>query len=377
MRIAVLAGGWGRRLGPLTERRPKPLMPLAGARILDYTLREAGLAQPREAIVVLDERVLPVPGLPSWVRVAPQPGPGLEAAIEAALEGAEGTVALSFTGYIARPPGMLRSTIEFYSQSGAPAVIAVAPVSTGFETFGFARLDVGGRVRSVTRRLEDWMAGRGYVFAGVLVGDARLLRARLRGEFHEALDSMAREGLLAAYIWQGGWAEIAYPWDVLEAHRIVLDPETTRIARGARVHPTAHVSPGVTIEEGAVVEPRAVIEGPAYIGRRAVVRAGAVIAPYTVIEEGADIGENSVLRHTHVYENATIAPGVIAERALIAEEARVRENTVLRAQPLEEVPPALRGLAERVPRGLLMGPIVPPGRSIRPCTVLTPMDPPP
>lgn len=36
MRIVVLAGGYAKRLWPLTLERPKPLLPVAGRPILDY-----------------------------------------------------------------------------------------------------------------------------------------------------------------------------------------------------------------------------------------------------------------------------------------------------------------------------------------------------
>jgi len=183
VRVAVLAGGWGRRLGPVTARRPKPLVPIAGRRILDYTLDEALAAGAGEALVVVNPRALPLPGLPSWARAVAQPGPGLASALRAALEWAGrggGPLALSFTGYIARPRGILKAAIDYYHGSGFPVVMAVAPVTSGLETYGFARLGMGGRVERVSRELEEWLAGRGYVFAGALVGDrgARAPRAR-------------------------------------------------------------------------------------------------------------------------------------------------------------------------------------------------------
>jgi glucose-1-phosphate thymidylyltransferase len=38
MRAFVLAGGFATRLWPLTERRAKPLLPLAGKPLLNYTI---------------------------------------------------------------------------------------------------------------------------------------------------------------------------------------------------------------------------------------------------------------------------------------------------------------------------------------------------
>ena len=38
-RAVILAGGVGKRLRPLTEYRPKPLIPVAGKPCIDYVMR--------------------------------------------------------------------------------------------------------------------------------------------------------------------------------------------------------------------------------------------------------------------------------------------------------------------------------------------------
>ncbi|MCY0884355.1 MAG: sugar phosphate nucleotidyltransferase [Firmicutes bacterium] len=42
MRAIILAGGRGQRLMPLTDGRPKPLVPFLDRPILDYTLAQLG-----------------------------------------------------------------------------------------------------------------------------------------------------------------------------------------------------------------------------------------------------------------------------------------------------------------------------------------------
>ncbi|MFH1327791.1 MAG: sugar phosphate nucleotidyltransferase, partial [Candidatus Bathyarchaeota archaeon] len=36
MKVLILAGGYARRLLPLTENKPKPLLPVRGRPIIDY-----------------------------------------------------------------------------------------------------------------------------------------------------------------------------------------------------------------------------------------------------------------------------------------------------------------------------------------------------
>jgi NDP-sugar pyrophosphorylase family protein len=51
MKAIVLAGGVGKRLKPLTERRPKPLLPVAGRPCIDYVIKSLVDAGFREIVV--------------------------------------------------------------------------------------------------------------------------------------------------------------------------------------------------------------------------------------------------------------------------------------------------------------------------------------
>src|SRR4051794_18805316 len=52
MKAIILSAGQGRRLLPLTEKRPKCLVPLAGRTLLEWQLRNLAAAGLEEAVVV-------------------------------------------------------------------------------------------------------------------------------------------------------------------------------------------------------------------------------------------------------------------------------------------------------------------------------------
>lgn len=53
MRAAILCAGYGTRLGPLTEKTPKPMLPIAGRPLLEYTLVNLARHGFREVVVNL------------------------------------------------------------------------------------------------------------------------------------------------------------------------------------------------------------------------------------------------------------------------------------------------------------------------------------
>lgn len=374
MWVSILAGGWGRRLGPITNKRPKPLISLAGKRIIDYTIDQVSMIKPDKGVIVAHPSMIPLHGVPATFDVIEQKAPGMRSALETALSGvSDKEVVLSFTGYLTRPNDIAAKLLDHYTSSQYPVVLAIAPVSSGLETFGFVRLDIGGRVDRITETLEPWRAGRGYVFAGVLIGKSSVLKELIGESFIEGMNKLARKKLVGAYIWEGDWLEVAYPWDMLDAYRLILDPDSSTITGRASVAPTASIGRGVVVERDAVVEENVVIVGPAYIGPRARVEANSIIGPGTIIERSAVIEPMTLLRNTLVMENAVVEAGSILEKSIVGEGARVSSHTVARAGNIEELPDWLRGLAETLPPKTIMGSVfAPASKNNTTCTRLPP-----
>jgi len=375
----VLAGGWGKRLGPITRRRPKPLIPVAGKRIIDYTLDDLALIRPRSATVIINPRVQSLPGLPGWARAVHQEGPGLASALRQAarilLEERGDLIVLSFTGYLVRPRGLVKGALEYYSATGHKAVIAVAPIPTGLETFGFVELGPRHKVARVSRELEEWRAGRGYVFAGVLVGEKSIAEELAVAEgFMDALNRLAQKKMLGAYVWQGQWLEIAYPWDFLEAPRLVLEGSSTVLHPKARIAFTARIGPGVVVEEGAEVGEGVLVHGPAYIGRGVRIGEYSIIGPGTLLEEGVTVEEHAVVRRSVILEESTIEAGARVDGSVIGEGSRIEANTYIVAtasrEPAGWMQKLLEGKKCRIDRAI--GVVAAPGSVIRQCSRLGP-----
>lgn len=375
--VGILAGGWGKRLGPITRLKPKPLLRLAGKRIIDYTVEQVSMVKPDGGVIVVHPSMIPLHDVPRTFEVVEQKAPGMAAALETVLGAVEDSedseVVLSFTGFLARPHDIAVKLLDYYTSSEYPVVLAVAPVGSGLETFGFVKLDIGGRVEKLIEHLEPWRAGRGYVFAGVLVGKREILGELAGSDFIEGMNRLAARNLVGAYIWEGDWLEVAYPWDLLDAYRLILDPDSSTITGRAVVSPTVSLGRGVVIEGEAHVDENAVITGPAYIGHGAKVGANSIIGPGTIIEDSAVIEPMTVLRNTHVMEGAEVEAGSVLERSVVGEGAVVPSHTIARAGPIESVPGWMEGLVEMVPPRLVMGSVFAPNsRPHMACVRLSP-----
>jgi CTP:molybdopterin cytidylyltransferase MocA len=123
----VIAAGEGRRLRPLTERWPKPLLPIDGKAVIATLLHELEAAGVTRITVVVGHLGDQIRGLLAGLVVdfAEQPEPlGSADAVRCAVEAgatAPLVVTVADTVYAA---GDVRRFVETWEQSGAPGALA-------------------------------------------------------------------------------------------------------------------------------------------------------------------------------------------------------------------------------------------------------------
>ena len=218
MEALVLAGGKAERLGDAAQGLPKPLVPVAGVPLAEYTvgrLVEAGVTRIivacragqedafRNALAGLGAEIDPVGeseplGRGGGLRFAAshrrESGPVL------ALNGDE-LLDLDYAALVAE-----------HAESGAAATIVVAQVRS---PFGVVDLQENGSVTGFREApmLEQWVNSGVYV-----LGDEALARLPERGD-HEVstFPELAAEGKLRAHRHTGVWLTVNTPKDLRRA----------------------------------------------------------------------------------------------------------------------------------------------------------------
>jgi CTP:molybdopterin cytidylyltransferase MocA len=123
----VIAAGEGRRLRPLSERWPKPILPIDGKPVIATLLRELEAAGVSAVTVVVGHLGDQVRGLLAGldVRFAEQPEPlGSADAVQRAVEAGAGAPFLVTVADTVYEPGDSRRFVEAWEQSGAAGALA-------------------------------------------------------------------------------------------------------------------------------------------------------------------------------------------------------------------------------------------------------------
>jgi NDP-sugar pyrophosphorylase family protein len=129
----VMAAGEGRRLRPLTEAWPKPVLPIDGRPVLAMVLRELAAARATRVTVVtghlasqVEELVADGSGFGVETRFARQPEPdGTAGAVRAALAAGAAVPSLVVAADTVYGRGDVRLFAEAFARSGADGAAAV------------------------------------------------------------------------------------------------------------------------------------------------------------------------------------------------------------------------------------------------------------
>ncbi len=324
---------------PLTETRPKPLLPVLGEPMICRHVRElATRVQPDEVIVVV-----------SYLKDAME---------EAVRRCYEGRVTIVDQGEERGTGDAIRVAIEasgpskylivysdlFLSGRAYDVISKMRPYTVltaeASEPWNYGVVTVrDGRLLRVVEKPPREQVSSNLVYSGALAVEyefldfLRKIKPSPRGELEvtDALNELAgKADVNIATIGQEDWLDVGRPWDYLLANRLALRDAVAR--GGARVrgevHSTAFMGEGVIVEEGAEVGPYTVIEGPAYIGPGVRVGPSSHIRPETILLSGSKVGYAVEVKASVLMENARAPHFNYVGDSVIGEDVNLGAGTI-------------------------------------------------
>jgi UDP-N-acetylglucosamine diphosphorylase/glucosamine-1-phosphate N-acetyltransferase len=309
MQAIILAAGEGSRMRPLTSKRPKVMLPVAGKPILEqivFRAKQAGV----------DSFVFVVGYGADYVRRHFGDGSDLGVRIEYAVQdrqlgtghallAAEGLADDYFVvlnGDVLPDADSLKSMI---SKEGIVVSARRVPDPTRYGVF----LKDGEYLKSVIEKSKtppSDLANAGiYQFDRGIFEALKNARMSKRGEYEltDGLNALAAKERISI-VELKDWIEIGRPWDVLAANEKLM-PD---------------VEPAVLGE----VEPGATLKGKVSVGRGTVVRSGSYIVGPVVIGEDCDIGPNCYIRPaTCLGNNVRVGNAVEVKNSAIMDGTKI------------------------------------------------------
>jgi UDP-N-acetylglucosamine diphosphorylase / glucose-1-phosphate thymidylyltransferase / UDP-N-acetylgalactosamine diphosphorylase / glucosamine-1-phosphate N-acetyltransferase / galactosamine-1-phosphate N-acetyltransferase len=333
MKAVLLAAGEGARLMPITAKRPKHLIKIAGKPILQYCIDAVKAAGITEAIIIthyLGDSIRQyfgdgaAQGLKiTYVEQKAILGTGNAASV--AQPFVEDDFVLIY-GDLLFGQDAVKTVLQEY-KGDVSAVVGVVPVDKP-ESYGIIEQTNENKVvRIVEKPSADKapsnLANAGiYVFSKDVFSEIKKTKASVRGEWEltDAVTMLASEGktVLAAELSKGDWFDVGRPWDLLDANLWALKRMQHKVL--GTVEQGAHLIGGVSVAESARIRSGAYIEGPVFIDEEADVGPNCFIRPGTSLGRKVRVGnaceiKNSIIMDgTHVGHLSYVGDSVFGEK---------------------------------------------------------------
>jgi mannose-1-phosphate guanylyltransferase len=326
MKAMVLCAGFGTRLRPLTDKVPKPLVPLCGLPLLRYNfalLQGSGIRE-----IIVNTHHLGAEMEKGARQIAAELGLDLQVSREEKhILGTGGGVkrAQAMLGnetFLVLNGDMifdldLPAAIEAHREAQATATMVLAPYPRG-ATYGAVEVDNEMNVRRIAGRGAPVEPGLTKMhFTGVHVLEPAML-SRLPADGESDINRTAyvrliHEGAKVHGFLQGGyWGDLGAPRSLLKAHLDVLEGRVplARFRPGADpLAGTEERSPGVRIHPSAQIDERAVLTGPLLVLQGARIAAGARVGPDVVLGAAVRVDAGAQVERAVVWDRCHLGPG--------------------------------------------------------------------
>jgi len=320
LKAVVIAAGQGVRLLPITETKPKHMVPIGGKPVIEHIVDCLASNRIEELLLVVGYRKETIQ---QYLGNGEQIGVKVDYVVQAGVLGTGHAVGLAeryvgdgdflvVNGDLLITPETIGRVLKTHEQSPSKTVMAVVPVPNAKE-YGIVSLD-GDRVVEIAEKPESIgalgnLANAGlYVFKKNIFGAIEETPKSVRGEF-EITDSvriLIEKGveIHAARIDPSGWMDIGCPWDLLEANKRVLEKAKPKI--DGEVEDGAKLVGPIIVSNGARVKSGAYIEGPIFIGEYSEIGPNCHIRPFTSIGKNVKIGNACEVKNSIIMDGTKI-----------------------------------------------------------------------
>ncbi len=344
MKGYILAAGEGVRMRPLTSNTPKPLLPVAGKPFLEHNIDALKAAGIKDIILLIGWKANRImehfgDGSRFGVRieyVEQKERLGTAHAIGMIRDMVDSPF-LCMYGDVVLTPASVKGLVEHHMKVKG-SVMALTSVPDP-RRYGCIKVR-DGVVTDIAEKPEvpegNLVNAGAYILMPAIFDAIAETKKSVRGEY-EVTDSfriMMAKSHLYTHLLTGEWMDVARPWDLLDANRILMEGLETRVE--GTVSDKATIIGEVEIGKGTQVLAGSYIVGPAIIGRDCVIGPNAYIRPSTSIGDRCKVGNSVEVKNSVVMDGTKIPHLSYVGDSVIGERCNLGAGTKVANLRLDE-----------------------------------------
>jgi len=339
MKAVVMAGGEGSRLRPLTIRRPKPMVPIAGKPVMEHILHLLKRHGITEVIVTVQYLAS---SIEDYFGNGSQFGMRITYSREDVPLGTAGSVKnaedqltepfLVISGD-ALTDYNLTDIIRYHHEKKALATLTLAHVPNPLE-YGVIITNEEGHITQFLEK-PSW----GEVFSdtintGIYVLDPQIFAYFEKNKQYdfsqELFPLMLNKGdPIYGYIANGYWCDVGNLPEYMRANADVLQ------GRVDVEIPAKNMGGNIWCEEGVEIDEDAQLYGPIYLAHDCKIKSGAIvhgpstIGHYTILDERSQVDRSIVWNNSYIGERAELRGAIVGSSTNIKSKAVMFEGSVI------------------------------------------------
>jgi glucose-1-phosphate thymidylyltransferase len=339
LKAVILAAGEGRRCRPLTQTRPKVMLPVGNHPFMEHAIDALAGNGIRDLYIVVGyqkERVMDYfeDGLDFGVNITYLQQHELLGTAHA-LGKAEGYIDEAFI--VVNGDNLIdsRAVGELIAARGDNVILAALRRHGG--DYGVLMVEQE-RVKAIVEKPGRPCSGilntGAYKFSPEIFEAIHKTALSERGSYEltETLSQMIAEGKeIVPLISKGVWADAIFAWDLLHANAMALGLKETEIA--GEVEEGARIKGPVDVGEGSIIRSGSYLVGPVSIGEDCDIGPGAVILPSTSIGDSVRIGPHSEVRNSIIMNDARVGSGAIVSDSVVGESSILGDQLTVESGP--------------------------------------------
>jgi mannose-1-phosphate guanylyltransferase / phosphomannomutase len=339
MKAVVMAGGEGSRLRPLTIRRPKPMVPIAGKPVMEHILNLLKRHGITEVVVTVQYLAS---NIEDYFGNGSQLGMRITYSREDVPLGTAGSVK-NAEEHLTEPflvisgdaltDYNLTEIIEYHNSKKALATLTLAHVHNPLE-YGVIITNEDGHIAQFLEK-PSW----GEVFSDTINTGIYVLDPQIFSYFEkdkpfdfsqELFPYMLKKGdPIYGYVSNGYWCDVGNLSEYMRANADALN------GRIDIEIPAKNIGGNIWCEEGVAIDEDTQLYGPIYLAHDCKIKDGAIIhgpsiiGHYAIIDERAQVDRSIVWNNSYIGERAELRGAIVGSATSIKSKAVMFEGSVI------------------------------------------------
>ena len=342
MKALILSAFGGENLYPFTSSRPKVLLPIANTNFLESAIGKIKDIGIKEVVVVIGrfgEQIVDHFGtgerMGLTIQYVRQDEPtGIRDAILMTKNLFQDEFFMLVYPDSCSSGNVFENVFDIFSSSRKP--VAAITHTNRAEDFGTVFLNTDLSIRRVVEKPSKKEIAN-YVLSGAFILPKSFFELLSEMEIDESLNSLVADSGLASAIWEQGWLDPQWPWELLNVNKMLMDAwNVANVDTSVQLRGSIQFRGPVVIESNVIIEDGTSIFGPCFIGKDSYVGNGVLIRPYTSIGSSSVIGFGVELKNCILMGNSRVGRLSFIGDSVVGEKTEFGSGTMTLNQAEDE-----------------------------------------